>query len=559
MISKKQLQINKIKSTERSFEEIPNIEKLDNHTRKFSMISMPGTESNNNRKSTAKTYNKTKEFNGNNSVPGGSGRELFSNKNYIPLEIDSPGKRDMSVTTQYNVQNIFDLIKNGGEEKMMMIDQILNDVGYGKYQIITIINTILVLMTLGSYLIIVPSLIIPFKIHFNVNDALLSLLSSSIFIGNVIGALLFVSFNSYFTRRFMNNSCLLIIIILTFFLGFIQNYISFFVFLVMIGICLAIILPININVLAENIPTKYRSFCLISTNSGVNLGQILTNIYIILMMPNKETDNIQYVCYFLMIIPFVTLVYSFFLFQDSPKKLIISGKENEGIVLLEKMHGEIKALSQKILIREVQMKNHEKSNNLSEIFGNNYLKISIILIILHIFIGICYFGSNAIMALTIKQLGLSVKFDSLIIKMTIIISSNIPGAIVGGIISEWKLFERKKTIIIGYFILAISCFLIIFNSENYTYYYFLGVFATPIYYIITQNYAIEVYSTAMRDKAMALLLFSSRLAAIGAQFLFIFLSNEYVFLPFYCILAISVVGIILVLLLPYDTIGKTLK
>ena len=67
---------------------------------------------------------------------------------------------------------------------------------------------------------------------------------------------------------------------------------------------------------------------------------------------------------------------------------------------------------------------------------------------------------------------------------------------------------------------------IIFKSENFTHYYFLAVFSAPIYYIIMQNYAIEIYSTSMRDKALTLLSFVNKLGAVGGQFVFLFLSNK---------------------------------
>ena len=63
---------------------------------------------------------------------------------------------------------------------MMLIDIIINDIGYGKYQIISIINAFLILMTLGSYLAVVPTLIMSLKTYLNINNDSVTLLLSGV-------------------------------------------------------------------------------------------------------------------------------------------------------------------------------------------------------------------------------------------------------------------------------------------------------------------------------------------------------------------------------------------
>ena len=71
---------------------------------------------------------------------------------------------------------------------------------------------------------------------------------------------------------------------------FTNNIIIFCFVRFIIGVIIGIILPINLNVLCEYLPKKYRSYTMLVIWS-VSFGQGLILIFMLIIMPNYQIDK----------------------------------------------------------------------------------------------------------------------------------------------------------------------------------------------------------------------------------------------------------------------------
>jgi len=173
-----------------------------------------------------------------------------------------------------------------------------------------------------------------------------------------------------------------------------------------------------------------------------------------------------------------------------------------------------------------------------------------------------FYGSSFTAEQTLLKLENSHKQDNssihqaLLTKMITITAIPIPGLIVAGILSEIKSIGRKTTCFISYAASSFFLFLGVIYIHHFAFFLGISLLCSGAAFNISSTYTSELYPTKIRDLALGFFYFCTRVAGFSSQFLSVALENELFLLNYHVIIAIGIIGGILILYLPYETLGS---
>lgn len=490
----------------------------------------------------------------------------------LDLDLKPKIKNSSSCLSLASDNNIFDL------------DNFLNKIGYNKfhYNILFIIS--LIFFVESCEIMILNIMLTTISNEFLLNTIQRSLLSSSIFLGYFIGSFISGWLTNEIGRVKSIKYSLPFLFICSLLTGFCPNFVLLFTIRIFTGILIGIIAPSCVILLAESIPTKYRSFVMNFAWIFYPIGIIyvcLISIYLL----RGQVFQWRRICITSSLSYFPIMTLSLFL-DESPRYLILKGKFKELILLLNKI-GENNKPKISLTISEIDdlkftcqeniSKNEKyycffKTEDLKKLFINkNNEKITttksgtttFILLFLNLFTSYIMFGlifiipkifENMTNLTYLENKSKSESLRQIIIAMFIIT----PCPIIRGSISELKFVGRKYAMAIGY-LLTLICCIICLNVESNLYIYaailkFMINFSSGILLIYTS----EVYKTELRSIALGIMSSLSRLGGFSVPFICEYFDYLIFRGSFYAFAAFSLLSIILCLSLPIETCGRPL-
>ena len=442
---------------------------------------------------------------------------------------------------------------------MTLLEETLVRIGYGKYQIISIFISIICISAYGINITIFASMVLPIKQYFKLNDFELSFMSSLLYIGTAMGHLV----TGFITKTFRRETVIFLLAfvsVLCFLIGLIKNKELFGILRLFIGFGVGTLLPLVINTLTEFLPIYMKGFYLMMAFSGVYIGQLIPNLLMIEFIPNLDEKNVGLVFMISSLVPLSALILSFFLFEDSPISLVIKNRTQKALALINKMDKSnfYTIEKQKMLINEMRNKFsiEGKEKNLSCLFEDKYQKSTILLSFIWFINSILFFGPAIIVSITIDKLGYTVDKQTIIIKQAKIIIIGLIGFFIGGYLSEFKFLGRLRTIMLGYILLIIFTILSMLFQQHFSLFYGFAYASIPIFYFGITIYTAEFYPCRLRDLGVGYMYFLNKMGGLGSQFLFIHLASWNVNFPFYAIILLSVMNIVFLSLMPFETLNK---
>jgi MFS family permease len=444
-------------------------------------------------------------------------------------------------------------------DNLPIIEQILEKKGYdiSTFKYIFLILVIIILE--GLHMSFFSLMLIPLKEFYKLTDFEIKLVSGMLFLGVGTGSILSGMITNKFERTYVIKIAIGVIFISNLLLA-INNYITFLIFRVTIGFCLGIIVPTGLNMLAECLPIRSRSFVLTCIWFGFTFGQLYLLTSMLVVMPNFEKDKVQTIIIFSSLLPFIILVFHLLMLEDSPRMLILRGNFDKGFIILEKWNDDaLDEKTRKKIIVEVTGETTQDAD-IGLIFRNKFLRTSILLTMLWFFNSVISYGPGLIISLTLKNLGLQSSLDhkEIIIKQIIMCLISSPSNIIGGILSELSFLGRNKATVIGFFFSFCFFTLSTVFPDSFTIYIGLGFASLNIAFNVNTTYSCEVYPTKTRDTALGFLFFATRVGGFLSQFFYLSMYMVNMWLPYYFTIAIIVINIGLIALLPYETYGKPL-
>lgn len=223
------------------------------------------------------------------------------------------------------------------DSKMPVIDQIHSYVGYGRVQFLQFFVSGFIFFSEGFFLTMIPSVIIPMKEYFKINDLVICIINMMMFIFLAIGNLLGSHLSGNLTRKNLFLVALLFKIPCSILILLSRSLEVFTASFVIIGLSLGLIVPVAMNNLTEIIPIYMRAFTITFVWCFFCLAQFLTPLLLSTFMPTLNHENLFTVISIGIIFSNVFMILSFILFQESPRHLLFEGKSDEAFSLLEKM------------------------------------------------------------------------------------------------------------------------------------------------------------------------------------------------------------------------------
>jgi MFS family permease len=446
------------------------------------------------------------------------------------------------------------------------LDTFLEKVGYSRFHIFMCLIVCVIFFVDGCEMIIINLLLNSLQKDFDLSATERSLLSSAVFFGFFSGSLI----SGYFTNKYGRKKPTIIFTIAIWFFTTIcpytVNFMQIFIIRVLVGISIGVVVPGATTIVTECIPTKFRSFTLNIIWILYPLG-IIYICYVSMFFISKE-ENLEWrKIWFINSYTSISVIFLSFGLNESPRYLILKGKNAEAFDILNKM-GKSKNIcltneEKEDIIKEVEIKKRKNleinSNfNIKGFFEKRYLFISILLSYLWFISSFISYGLLYILPKIFDSMSKHDKMGSLnhMIQAMLIL---FPCPLFRGLISEWKILGRKNAMIIGFTGSMITAFICIIKPN------FMPIFSGLLKFFINTSlgivsvYTSEIYSTSLRSIALGFGNSITRMGGILTPFICEMVqSNFSANSPFYIFVFTSITGVLACIALPFETMGKAL-
>lgn len=456
--------------------------------------------------------------------------------------------------------------QNKKKDALKLIDKIISEYGYG-FQIVKIIITSVFLSVITNFIIfhVSSNLLVlqkTFASEIKMSPENIGIMLSCIsYALRAFGCFSLIYLIKCFSRQALVISSLLIILSLSVLVTLSFNFWTYLAFVIFSCFSAGIIDPINSDVLCESLPIRLRGFFMCFFCLGSPLSQTIHFIFLHKIYAESKS-NFQIV---LLAGAFIILLFSIviiLLFEDSPRNLILREDLYKAHSQLEKLLKPPRALSDSekntLYIQMHYGLNNRLSKNFSSIFSPLFLRTTLLFIGIVICFKSADDGLSAVLTLYIRKI-LGTTDDNLIglegIKINAIGSL---GPLVSGVLVEIKYLGRKITLMISAVLLLLCFVLFQVNLSNYVIWLgLLNVFCNAS----TSNvvtFITETYPTIFRDVSEG---FFNCLGAAGSligNLAYMGLFTLGAEAPFYFQIGNSIISIVLVYFIKYETCRKEL-
>ena len=451
------------------------------------------------------------------------------------------------------------------------IEEIIDKGGYNFMTFKIIIITSVMIIADGFYLSYFNNMLNPFKNYYNItSDVAIQFIAGLNFLGMGIGSLI----SGFLTRSFSRITLIYFscfsILAFHLCLSLIDNVYIFSISRLIIAIFLGLFLILQLSILTEYLPVFFRPFVL----NVIWIFWAIGAIYFLLMckiyIPSLEYDKTKpiddqnfhkAILQFHYVLILLILLVIFFL-KDSPRNLIINNEIDKAKEILN-YYTNNKITEENIenirvrLLTAGENQFYDKEKGIRELFKPRIRNFMILMMTAFFFISFGFYGLNGTTAGIIKNINeqIYLKFgekketvDGLIL---IFIISCI-GNIIGGVFSEIKHFGRKNSEIFFFSISTLCAILalIFLKSANILLAFSLSFYGASFNMHIT--YSEEIFPTKIRDFAMGLLFFMTRMGGFTCQFIFIPMLKFNPLFPVYIYIGITLILIVILFFLPHD-------
>lgn len=466
-----------------------------------------------------------------------------------------------------------DSSKSTKEKELPEIDKLLDKAGYNFTTYKIIFFTWMILLIDGFHSNFFSSMIIPLTTYYKFSKMHLMILPGVIFLGNTLGSLSISTLTKIIERKNLINLAVILSCSFYALMIFVKDIYIFAICRFCIGYCFAISTNCSLGILTEYMPIRLRGFVLSSIWSAYTLGQLFMLIIMYYTMPKLEADKSFITMVIALSIPLFALVSTMLKAEDGPRNLILINKEDKAFEILETINkGPIlEDVKAKIVEYTKSGANKKVTGSLMDIFKKDYLKTTVLLTLIRSNHALVNFGVLAINTLTLKYINnhydgynkisqnendnaTSIIVDEAYMTFIVVLSD-----FFAGIQAEIPFLGRKYSMLINY---IIGFCLMIFSFIIMKYFsLFLGfsLCFNSVSSVISHTYALEVYSTKVRDNAIGFLFACRRIGGFLAQVLFVYFDSLYVWLPYYVSAFLLFLNVVFVGMLDKETYNQSIE
>jgi len=404
---------------------------------------------------------------------------------------------------------------------LSLLDKILVEYGY-RYQIIKVIIGSILLSFLSSYMIYhVSCFLLVIKKEFELNDEMLTLLACIGFFFKSMGCLLTGYQTNVISRRSLLLIDILILLVLNIGLTLIWNIWAYFVFLILGCFIAGNIDPINIDVLCESLPIKFRGFFLCFSYTGFPLN-IFLQYFLINFFSEADNTQIKNILHLNSLVILLIFILMLVFFKDSIRHQLIKEKYETAFEMLNKLIKNPLSNEEKELIK-IQCKNGNKeiqNASIKEIFSPLYLATTLLFICLNFSYNSMTDGMSFVLNLILSDF--IQNFDEKKIShegMKLYLVGLFAYAVCG-ILTEIPFIKRKFGLFITSAMILNFSVLFFLNAENYFWWLAFLLFFCNASTSLSISFVSESYPTKIRDVSQGFMNSVANIGSLAGQLIF---------------------------------------
>lgn len=479
--------------------------------------------------------------------------------------------------------------------KIRFFDKIVEEIGYGKEQILIIFVAGICFMTQGLYFFLNSGMFIPIQKYYEVKNSSMGISASMCYLSGIFITLLMGFLTHHIGRLRLIKLTLILTVIFHIFMSLTENFVIFCLCLVVIGACVNLNGPILTNILAEYLPIKNRAFTMGSIWGWYSLGNVFLLLVYWMVMPEYSAEKYVLVMNIFLFLPFLSLLLGFFLLKDSPRSMIINGDEKEGLLLLSKMYMSTKKYTsenrpkevdqvftdaeKQMIINELRVINKVKQphdpNRIDfhiskqedigffDMISKKYKLTTMLLSFIWILNSFVGYGPFFILPLTLSQIdsnqNIKTETEVEIIKSQLFVS--LIGLIsnpIGGFLCELPFVGRIKTGSFSAFFGFLTAILLLLDFNHLVTYMGILNITNTLVFNTAITYTSEIYPTYIRDYSSGVMNCLGNFGAMLSQPLYILYNYLGIKVPYAFTACFSVFTCVFFFLLPVETRGTEL-
>ena len=467
------------------------------------------------------------------------------------------------------------------ETKEQLYDKIIEKKTFSKNRIKIIICMVFIFIADGMEMTIFNFIIKPFGEYFNLaeTDIEIQIVTSSLFLGIALGSGIASLLTKKFGRIKTIHTSNFLFFLAHLIMGIWLNIPVFIICRSICGLTLGIIIPIFMNIYGEYLPEKIRGFLLMVAWSFYGVGQLVTNVIGLGVMPELQKDKLKLFTQILTIFPFLSFILCIFLLNNSPKGLLVSNNEEDvrnSIRVLSEINQEAlneeqqEKLKKEAKMNEIIHDSYSTKKIIKEMFGPELKKSTILILFIFICIGYNAFGIYSISSYFLDYLDSEengpktgevkeTPARDIIINQIMYGVAEFVANILGGFFGEIKKLGRKGGIMIFTALAAGLTILGLFKKILFEVTSPISSGCTSIFVNLVMDYVVELYPTKIRDTSTSLLFMIYRVSCFLCNFISMGFYDVHKFIPYIIYAIFAVLCFIFTWALPYEMAGKEMK
>lgn len=465
-------------------------------------------------------------------------------------------------------QEITDLIKLKENKEVEetagypTMDNFFNKLGYTNQQILVIIGCCLFYFSEGAQLYAFNILIPVFNILLKLTPTTHILMNSICYIGYAFGSFFVGISTKYYNRKLPILACLFIYALFSVLVVLFESITWICICRFIVGTTIGMVSSLYLSNMSEYLPVYFRELTIGIVLCNYILG-ILCYIYCFkLIMPNyAQLERWRLIMLIISVPCIISFVFSLFTVRDSPRLLLNKDRFNDAVAELRLLTHKTEVVftveDEENLRREAiasKAKNVEFSFTM--LFSKKFYFLTIINLLLLLTTSMTYVSNFFSLPLILfkNNKNSAEMFNNIILAQ----SFSIPAIIIAALIAGFPTLGRKYTITIGF----VVCFFVALYSSIFQKGLIIACslinFFIMVSYFLAKVYLIESFPSKLRDHGMSVVFVVARIGESFAPFICELSFKAFIFGPLVFIAFLSLIGLIVAFLIPFETRGEAL-
>ncbi|CAD8173064.1 unnamed protein product [Paramecium octaurelia] len=451
-------------------------------------------------------------------------------------------------------------------DSILNFDDTLTQIGFGRFQIMQYMVSIILGVMEGAQITIFTLMVPILKKEWDISESIVSLQTSFIFIGFLVGSMLSGQFTDRYGRKLPFIFSSLFTVLICFATILCTNVYQLLIMRGLMGIFVGFFAPCCVTLLQEITPNNLRGQMTGSVTLSVAIGQ-LYGFFTASLILDGINGSWRWLTFLGSLPGLVALILSIFYIQESPRYLLLEGKYYEAFQTIKLMIQTNKTTEfnlsieneHKLVIWSLYMNSIAKKTehaSFKSMLNGDRLYVSLVLWSIWFLLCFAYYGNLMTMPQILYQLKDN---QSQLQQLVYACLSDILGAILATLIIDIKGLGRKNSLIIGFLIAAVFSFMqLYYYEQHFAILAILQKLFLSMNYIFCYQLTTELYPTKLRTTGLGTAVAIGRLGVILMPWSCMIISQYSIIAPFLLFSIASFLGSIFTCFIPFDTLGKSL-